>query len=175
MYIAAQNGHLETVKLLLEKAPATAEVQQKAGWTPMHIAAQNGHLETVKLLLEKAPATAQVQSNFGSTPMHIAAQNGHLETVKLLLEKAPATAEVQTTDGQTPRHLAAKNGYQKIVLCLEQHVKGNSGNNTKHKPDSTYAGALLIITASITLNYEAKVLFVLLHTECILTVNYRVS
>jgi uncharacterized protein (DUF1697 family) len=116
--MAAQNGHLETVKLLLEKVPATAQVQNNNGATPMYIAAQNGHIETVDLLMEKAPATAEVQEINGLTPLHTAAQEGHLETVKLLLEKAPATAEVQSKNGSTPLYIAAKNGHLDTVKLL---------------------------------------------------------
>jgi ankyrin repeat protein len=140
MHSAAQNGHLEILKLLLEKAPATAEVQFEDGATPIFIAAQNGHLETVNLLLEKAPATAEVQRKDGWTSMHIAAWSGHLETVKLLLEKAPTTAQLQAKNGMTPRDIAAQRqsirrpDHKAIVLFLDEHVKGNTCKDRKHKP-----------------------------------------
>ena len=45
------SGHLEVVKLLLDKGPNVG-VATNNGWTPLHAAAQNGHLEVVMLLLD---------------------------------------------------------------------------------------------------------------------------
>ena len=52
LHLAAGNGHLEVVKLLLEKS-ADVTVANNGGWTPLNSAASNGHNEMVKLLLEK--------------------------------------------------------------------------------------------------------------------------
>ena len=62
------NGHLEVVRLLIEKgADATAEDKDKL--TPMQWAAFNGHLEVVRLLIEKgADATAEDKDKM--TPHH---------------------------------------------------------------------------------------------------------
>ncbi|KAF2135963.1 uncharacterized protein K452DRAFT_322730 [Aplosporella prunicola CBS 121167] len=60
---AANNGHLETVKLLLEKG-ADLSVSNNDGWTPLNSAADSGHLEIVKFLLEKG-ADLSVSSNDG--------------------------------------------------------------------------------------------------------------
>ncbi len=50
LHLAAQNGHLESVKFLVQNG-AEKEARQKNDWTPLHLAAQNGHLETVKFLV----------------------------------------------------------------------------------------------------------------------------
>ena len=48
---ASSNGHIEVVKLLLEKG-ADITIASDSGWTPLNSASDNGHLAVVKLLLE---------------------------------------------------------------------------------------------------------------------------
>ena len=52
MNAAALNGHLETVKLLLDRG-VDSTVPDKNGSTPVNTAASRGHLEVVKLLLDR--------------------------------------------------------------------------------------------------------------------------
>ena len=56
LYIAAQNGHLEVARLLLD-ATADKDKAMNMGATPLFVAAQNGHLEVARLLLD---ATAEL-------------------------------------------------------------------------------------------------------------------
>ena len=78
---AAENGHIEIVKLLLDKG---ANVDGKSYMTPLHIAVINGHADIVRLLLDRgANLSLTVTSNFkedshlkGKTPLQIAQQNG---------------------------------------------------------------------------------------------------
>jgi ankyrin repeat protein len=90
---AAQKGHMEVVKFLLERG---ADVHAKAvnGATALIIAAQNDRTGIVKLLLEKG-ADVNAKANDGGTALTVAAQYGCLEIVKLLNEKgAEANSKV---------------------------------------------------------------------------------
>jgi ankyrin repeat protein len=102
MNSAADNGHLEVVKLLLEKV-ADITVANHNGWTPLNSAADSGHLEVVKLLVEKG-ADITVANHNGWTPLNSAADSGHLEVVKLLVEKG---ADVNTQGGEYGNALQA--------------------------------------------------------------------
>ena len=130
--LAAKHGHLEVVRLLIEKgADATAEDKDKK--TPLHFAAANGHLEVVRLLIEKgADATAEDEDK--KTPMHLAAFNGHVEVVRLLIEKgADATAEDK--DKKIPLHLAAENGHLEVVrLLIEKGADATAEDKDKKTP-----------------------------------------
>ncbi|MCB9027270.1 MAG: ankyrin repeat domain-containing protein [Bdellovibrionaceae bacterium] len=92
---AAQNGHTDTVKLLLDNA-ASVDVQDRDGYTALILAAHNGQTETVKLLLASG-ANVDVQDRDGYTALMWAAQYGRTETVKLLLDHG---ARVDITDKQ---------------------------------------------------------------------------
>jgi ankyrin repeat protein len=110
--LAAQAGHIEVAKLLLDAAPklATDEglAKDKAGETPLHYAAQRGHIEVVKLLLDAALKLATdeglAKDNYGKTPLHLAAQAGHIEVAKVIAEKMPKSlleeAKKTITDGE---------------------------------------------------------------------------
>jgi ankyrin repeat protein len=75
---ASQNGHIEVVKLLLEKG---ANIHADDDFS-LRIASQQGHLEVVKLLIENG-ANVNAQDDYS---LRWASQNGHIEVVKLLLE-----------------------------------------------------------------------------------------
>ena len=55
LLLAAQIGHLEVVRLLLE-AGADKDAANKKGLTALRVAAQNGHWEVVRLLREVGAA-----------------------------------------------------------------------------------------------------------------------
>ena len=93
---AAQYGHLEVVKLLVEKDAEIETKDSKYGQTPLSWAAENGHLEVVKLLVEKDAEIENTDTD-GRTPLSWAAAKGHLEVVKLLEEKG---AVIDRTPGQ---------------------------------------------------------------------------
>ena len=117
LYIASQNGHTDTVALLL-KANANPNLQEKAdsGCTPLYIASQNGHTDTVSLLL-KANANPNLQADSGCTPLYVASHNGHTDTVALLL-KANANPNLQENDGCTPLYIANRHGHTDIANLL---------------------------------------------------------
>jgi ankyrin repeat protein len=106
LYIAAGEGHLAVVKLLLEKG-AAIEAKAEDGCTPLSTAAFNGHADVVKLLLERGGAV-EGQHKDRVTPLAMAAQQGHLEVVRLLLEKG-AAVDAKDNNGFTPLARAAQN------------------------------------------------------------------
>ena len=82
IYVAAQNGHLEVVKVLasiIENPNAPAD-----GFTPIYIAAEMGHLEIVKLLASKSDDFYSLMPN-GFTPIQIATQMLHTDVVEFML------------------------------------------------------------------------------------------
>ena len=81
---AAENGHLDIAKLLLEKG-ANANAIDAEGWTPLMFAAQNGHSEMAQLLLARG-AEINERDDDGWNALMLAAHRGHTQTVRLLIE-----------------------------------------------------------------------------------------
>ena len=95
MMLAALNGDLALVKLLIDKG---AEVNKK-GWAPLHYAAANGHDDIVTLLVDNS-AYLDAESPNGTTPLMMAARGNHITTMKVLLD-AGADARLKNQLGLT--------------------------------------------------------------------------
>ena len=93
LIIAAHNGHLYSVKILLINYGADIETrgtlkigdEVSEGCTPLWGAAAADHLDVVKLLLEQN-ADVDSKTSTGSTPLRVAAHEGHLDIVRCLVE-----------------------------------------------------------------------------------------
>lgn len=51
LHIAAQQGYLGTVRLLLASKLIDVNIQDRSGATPLHLASENGHVVIVSLLV----------------------------------------------------------------------------------------------------------------------------
>ena len=93
LIIAAHNGHLNSVKILLSykadiEARGTLKIGDEVseGCTPLWGAAAADHLDVVKLLLEQN-ADVDSKTSTGSTPLRVAAHEGHLDIVRCLVHR----------------------------------------------------------------------------------------
>ena len=93
LIIAAHNGHLNSVKILLSykadiEARGTLKIGDEVsdGCTPLWGAAAADHLDVVKLLLEQN-ADVDSKTSRGSTPLRVAAHEGHLDIVRCLVDR----------------------------------------------------------------------------------------
>ena len=82
---AAQNGHLEIVKYLLQKEKSSIDQTNLKNESCVLLSAKNGHLDTVKWLLAQG-ASINERNSKGDSCVSLAAKKGHLNTVKWLLE-----------------------------------------------------------------------------------------
>ena len=81
LLLAADAGHLEVVRLLLE-AGTDKDAAMRHGATALLYATHNGHLEVVRLLLEARADKDAVDTQIGEqTALILAAENGHLKVV----------------------------------------------------------------------------------------------
>ena len=138
MHVAALQGHLEVVALLLEHPGIDVSAASNNGRTALHMAASLGHLEVVAVLLEHPGVDVSAATNMGLTALHLAALQGRLETVKLLLEHPGVDVRATSNDGETALHLAALHGHDGIVALLLGHpgievgATNRAGNSALH-------------------------------------------
>ena len=161
LIIAARNGHLNSVKILLGygadiEARGTLKIGNEVigGCTPLWAAAAIGHLDVVKLLIERnadieARGTLKVKDHVieGCTPLWAAAAIGLLDVVKLLIERN-ADVDGKTSTNSTPLRAAAHEGHLDIVRCLvESGADVNARNYFEATPLSPacYWGHLSIV------------------------------
>ncbi|KAM5354270.1 hypothetical protein ACJ41O_000920 [Fusarium nematophilum] len=111
---AAQGGHLEIVRLLIENK-VDLNAKEKNGGSPMMLAARGGFLEVVELLIENG-ASICMEANEGETALMLASDNGHPKIVKLLLDNGAKSCSSWST--WRPIHHAVQNGHFEVVKVL---------------------------------------------------------
>lgn len=113
LILAAYKGHLEIVRLLLNKGANVNAAQMFDGGTSLMIACWNGHLEIVDELLKNG-AKVNAASTNGTTSLMYASQAGHAEIVRLLCKNG-ANIDMTNNTGQTAIQLTDKH-YIKVIL-----------------------------------------------------------
>ena len=162
LIIAAHNGHLNSVKILLEygadiEARGTLNIEDEVieGCTPLWAAADTGHLDVVKLLI-KRKADADGRASKGSTPLRVAAHEGHLDVVRCLVERG-ADVNAQNNGGDTPLMIACYRGHLSVVTYLSNKgafldqqckVGGTALHDAAHKGHLEIVSQLLALGAS---------------------------
>jgi hypothetical protein len=119
-------GHLESVRLLVEKGGANVNLRSgPMGEAPLHPAARNGNLQIVRYLLDHG-AEVNLKArpyHFGNvedyTALHLAALMGHSQVVQLLLARG-ADPGIKTREGDRASTLAGNKGYPQIAKLLKQ-------------------------------------------------------
>ena len=130
--IAARNGHLEIVKLLIDYNFPESDLASggagsgnlmdvnhadRDGWTPLRSASWGGHTEVVKLLISNEGCAIDRADKEGRTALRAAAWSGNEDIVKILIA---AGANVNSIDkqGRTSLIAASYMGHYDIVEIL---------------------------------------------------------
>ena len=131
---AARNGHIDMLKLLLDKG-ADVETQGYNGMRALHHVCNSSKEKCVEILLE-ADANPNATDDANSTPLHWAAARGVLNIIVRLSDKG-ADPNVATKTGVRPIHKACIYGQfqivKKLVECgADVDVQDNEGNTALH-------------------------------------------
>lgn len=129
---AAQEGHLDLVRFLLENG-ANVHAQTQTGDTALTYACENGHTDVADLLLQYG-ADLEHESEGGRTPLMKACRAGHMCTVQFLISKGANVRRQTTNNDHTPLSLACAGGHLPVVELLLSH---NADPNHKLKDNST--------------------------------------
>ena len=119
LHIAADNGHLDICRLLLDKG-AQVEAKDNRGCTPLHWAAREGYVEIVRLLCDRG-ADVEAHDNDGRRPLHRAALYGHISVVKELIEERNAEINARDDIGWTALTWAREVNKHDIAAYLVSH------------------------------------------------------
>ena len=141
LFLAASQGSLKCVLLLLEAGADEEKGRADTGTTPIFIAVQNGHLEVVRFLVQAGANKDQGMTD-GRTPLYIAAAEGHLKVVRFLVESGANKDQGKTDNGATPLHVAAYQGHFEVVRFLVE-----SGANKDRGRTDTGATPLFMAAA----------------------------
>jgi hypothetical protein len=120
LHIAAINGHMEIMVLLLDHG-AKVDARDEGGMTPLHAAAFEGRREVAALLLKRGADPNPVDAQ-GYTPLQYARANG----------KSDVAAILQTNSAEAPRNAAARVFTDENVAVPDP--EGPRGFNTYSTP-----------------------------------------
>ncbi|KAM4577862.1 uncharacterized protein ankdd1b isoform 1-T1 [Fundulus diaphanus] len=115
LHLAARNGHLDAVQLLLQSFNTRDEVNM-VGETALYQAAENRQEECVLALLE-AGCDPNILTVTKCSALHPVSERGDASLVQLLLEHHAHT-DVQNQQLEAPLHLAVKNSHIPVIHCL---------------------------------------------------------
>jgi len=155
LMVAAQEGHADVVKVLLERK-ANVDLSRSDDATPLFIASMQGHPEVVELLIA-ANATLHLDDEAGISPLIIACNNGHEQVVRALLA-ANAPVEQDDPNGRTPLYYACQAGraeFVRILLAADASVDQAAASTTPLWVASTQGHAevvSLLLAASANVN-----------------------
>lgn len=123
LHYAANGGHAEICRLLLERDATIVNAGSRSSRTPLFLAAGSGHVEVVAILIDRGADL--LLGGFpeigyeGSLrwPIHESASSGHLAVVNLLIQQG-FIVDWPDTSSRTALSLAAGNGHEAVTKLL---------------------------------------------------------
>ncbi|KAK9699069.1 hypothetical protein RND81_08G150900 [Saponaria officinalis] len=132
IHIAARNGDVNCVELIIISNPLALNSRDKHSRTPLHLAAWAGHANVVSALCRhKADVGAAAMDDMGA--IHFAAQKGHVEVVKTLVSEGASVKGVNRK-GMTALHYAVQGPHVELTKYL---LKKGFNLNAKTKAGKT--------------------------------------
>ena len=119
MHLAAQEGHLSTLKALL-RAGSPVEAKAHDGKTCLRVAALENHRDMVLYLLQHTAADVKYRDADGRSTLYVLALENQVEMAAVLLEHG-ADSEAGDLEGRTPLHVACWQGHYQMVHTLLQY------------------------------------------------------
>jgi len=134
LHLAAEHGHAEVVRTLLDAGAALERGTRIGHYTPLHLAARGGHGEVVALLLDAGADPLAATTNSHATALHLAAAAvGGQRAVAALLDHGADPDAREASAGQTPLiFAAAANRAEAIAVLLNE---GADPGLTTHEVD----------------------------------------
>lgn len=116
LMIAAECGHVEVVRYLLETCCLDIDGKDDIGSTALEMAAASGRSEVVRYLLAMGADVGNLSVG-GCTPLHAAVRGGHLDTLRYLVE-CESGASLLSPLEYNLQSIAAEQGHLHILSYL---------------------------------------------------------
>lgn len=128
LHIAAANGQIEILSLLLERS-VNPDALNRHKQTPLMLAAMHGKISCLRKLLEVGANVLMFDSLHGRTCLHYAAYYGHSDCLQAIVSAAHSSpvavswgfarfVNIRDGRGATPLHLAARRSRPECVHIL---------------------------------------------------------
>ena len=136
LHVAAEQGHLNLCKVLIEKHRFDLNVADNYGWTTLHRSSKNGSYELLTYFAYMG-CDIHLKTNDGKNCLHIAALKGHLNLCKVLIKNDKFDVNLADKRGLTALHLSTKSGNYELFthfadMVTDIHLKTNDGNNSSY-------------------------------------------
>ncbi|MFC1725192.1 ankyrin repeat domain-containing protein [candidate division KSB1 bacterium] len=115
LYYAAWRGHLDIVKLLIDKG-ANVNIRQQYGFTPIGRAISSDHNEIARFLIDNG-AALNMKGIGGRTPLYWSVQKRNKYLVKYILDRKP-DVNAANFNRSVPLHMAVYWGDREAVEML---------------------------------------------------------
>ncbi|XP_003387518.1 PREDICTED: palmitoyltransferase ZDHHC17-like [Amphimedon queenslandica] len=119
---AAQYGHLEKCRQLVEEEGVNVRLGDSEGITPLHWAAINNRFAVASYFIQKGANVNAVGGELLSAPIHWATRQGHLGMVVLLMRYG-ANPEILDKEGLNCLHISAQFGFTAITAYYVTHPR----------------------------------------------------
>jgi len=123
LYTAAQNGHVEVVRLLLRDDRIQVNKARDMGATPFYIACENNRWRVVLDMLKCDRLDPNIPQIENATGFYIACQIGNCEVVECLLESERVDYSKKRIGGVPPFTVACEKGHLNIIKSMYSSQK----------------------------------------------------
>ena len=136
LHIAANGGHLNLCKVLIDKHKFDVNMASIHGWRALHYSVESGSYELVTYFVGMG-TDIHLKANDGQNCLHIAASKGYLKLCKYFLEIHNFDVNMKDNLGWTALHYSVQSGsYELVVYIVDMttdiHLKTSDGTNCLH-------------------------------------------